>query len=224
NPSVETLLHAFLPHPWVDHTHADAILALTNQPNGEQLVRQALGPRVGIVPYVMPGLRLAKLAAEIFERDPEVEALVLLKHGLFTFGDDARTSYERTIQYVNLAEQFVDTSLGHRSLARSAVRSTTGGTPAVERWSQLAPIVRGLLAQPSGDSDRPWRRMLLDFRTSPEILELLAAPACARLVSEGPLTPDHALRTKAYPLYLPAEDDEIGPFRAQLIEALERYR
>src|SRR5205823_9020915 len=107
NPSVETLLHAFLPHRWVDHTHADAILALTNQPKGEELVREALGPRVGLVPYVMPGFSLAKLAATVFEQDPTVEALVLMKHGLFTFGDDARTSYERTIRYVDLAERFV---------------------------------------------------------------------------------------------------------------------
>src|SRR5215470_13090410 len=89
NPSVETLLHAFLPHRFIDHTHADVALVLTNQPRDEadQMVRDAFGPRWAIVPYIMPGFALAKLAAEVFERDPEVEGLVLLNHGLFTFAD-----------------------------------------------------------------------------------------------------------------------------------------
>jgi len=107
NPSVETLLHAFLPHAFVDHTHADAILALTNRPDGAGLVREALGDRFAIVPYVAPGFRLAKLAAEIFEKQPDVEGMVLLKHGLFTFAQDARTSYERTIDVVGRAESFL---------------------------------------------------------------------------------------------------------------------
>src|SRR5205085_569685 len=80
NPSVETLLHAFLPHAFVDHTHADAVLALTNQPDGAELIRRALGDRVLVVPYVMPGFRLAKLAAEIFEGRPDVDGMVLLEH------------------------------------------------------------------------------------------------------------------------------------------------
>ena len=106
NPSVETLLHAFLPHRFIDHTHADIALVLTNQPRAEAeaMVREALGPRWGIVPYVMPGLALAKLAAQVYERDPSVEGLVLLNHGLFTFADDARTAYERMIGGVDRAD------------------------------------------------------------------------------------------------------------------------
>src|SRR6266436_6337880 len=104
NPSVETLLHAFLPHTFIDHTHADAVLALTNQPDGAGLIREALGDRVVVVPYVMPGFRLAKLAAEMFEGKPDAEGMVLLKHGLFTFAPDARTSYERTVDSVDRAE------------------------------------------------------------------------------------------------------------------------
>src|SRR2546421_11445243 len=121
NPSVETLLHAFLPHTFIDHTHADAILALTNQPNGAELIRQALGPSVVIVPYVMPGFRLAKLAAEMFEGMPDAHGLVLLKHGLFTFASDARESYQRTIEYVDRAETFL------RKRARSQPAARAGG-------------------------------------------------------------------------------------------------
>ena len=91
-PSVETLLHAFLPHSFIDHSHADAVLSITNQPDGERRVRAWVGDRMAIVPYIMPGFALAKLAAEIYERHPDVEGLVLLKHGIFTFGATARQS------------------------------------------------------------------------------------------------------------------------------------
>src|SRR5438132_3347495 len=107
NPSVETLLHAFLPHTFIDHTHADAILALTNQPDGARLIREALGDRVVVVPYVMPGFRLAKLAAEMFEGKPDADGMVLLKHGLFPFAADARARYERMLEYVDRAESFL---------------------------------------------------------------------------------------------------------------------
>src|SRR5258707_11805519 len=76
-PSVETLLHAFLPHPFIDHSHADAVLAITNQPDGEKRVRAWVGKRMAIVPYIMPGFALSKLAAEIYERQPDVEGLIL---------------------------------------------------------------------------------------------------------------------------------------------------
>ena len=90
NPSVETLLHAFLPHTYIDHTHANAVLALSDQPRGEEICREVFGERVAIVPYIMPGFALAKTAAEVFEADPEVEGLILAKHGIFTFGGTAR--------------------------------------------------------------------------------------------------------------------------------------
>src|SRR5437879_9121714 len=105
NPSVEALLHAFIPHKFIDHTHSTAVLALTDQPDGEALCREVYGARVGYVPYLMPGFGLAKAAAEVFDADPSVEGLILVKHGIFSFGADARESYERMIALVTLAEQ-----------------------------------------------------------------------------------------------------------------------
>src|SRR3989475_171511 len=142
NPSVETLLHAFLPHTFIDHTHADAILALTNQPDGARLTREALGDRVVVVPYVMPGFRLAKLAAEMFEGKPDADGMVLLKHGLFTFAANARESYERTIEYVDRAESF----LRARLRGRAALGTGAGdATSSQERMGRIGPILRGLL-------------------------------------------------------------------------------
>src|SRR6202011_3375174 len=94
NPSVETLLHAFLPHKFIDHTHATAVLSLADQPDAAERCADLYGGRLGLVPYIMPGFLLAKNAAEIFEEDESVEGLVLLKHGIFTFGDTARDAYE----------------------------------------------------------------------------------------------------------------------------------
>src|SRR3954464_11761490 len=105
NPSVEALLHAFLPHKFIDHTHSTAVLALTDQADGEALCREVYGKRVGYVPYLMPGFGLAKAAAQVFDADPSVEGLILAKHGIFSFGADARQSYERMIALVTSAEQ-----------------------------------------------------------------------------------------------------------------------
>ena len=93
NPSVETLLHAFLPGKFIDHTHATAVLSLADQPEGEKLCREVYGARLGVVPFIMPGFDLAKKAARVFESDPKVEGLVLLKHGIFTFGATALEAY-----------------------------------------------------------------------------------------------------------------------------------
>src|SRR5262249_7472805 len=153
NPSVETLLHAFLPHRFIDHTHADVALVVTNQPPDEAaaMVGEAFGPRWGVVPYIMPGFALAKLAAEVFERDPTVEGLVLMNHGLFTFADDARTAYERMIAGVDRAERFVRT----RARARGPAGRGRRVENATERATRLAPVLRGALADASGDPDRP---------------------------------------------------------------------
>src|SRR4029079_10186382 len=104
SPSVEMLLHAFVPAKYVDHTHANAVLSLIEQPNGVELVRGVYGARLRFVPSRRPGFGLAKAAAEVFDADPSVEGLILDKHGLFTFGESAREAYERMIEMVTLAE------------------------------------------------------------------------------------------------------------------------
>ena len=107
NPSVETLLHAFLPHKFVDHTHSTAVLALVDQENSEALIKQVYGTRMGFVPYIPPGFELAKVAGEVYDRDPSVEGLILDKHGIFTFGASAREAYERMINAVTEAENHI---------------------------------------------------------------------------------------------------------------------
>src|SRR3954462_12719706 len=135
NPSVEALLHAFIPHKFVDHTHSTAVLALTDQPDGEALCREVYGARVGYVPYIMPGFGLARAAADVFDADPSVEGLILVKHGIFSFGVDARQAYERMIALVSSAEAWLA-----RNRKRALVSTYLPVHPA--RLTDVAPIVR----------------------------------------------------------------------------------
>jgi rhamnulose-1-phosphate aldolase/alcohol dehydrogenase len=218
-PSIETLLHAFLPAKFVDHSHADAILALTNQPDGEARVRVLFGDRVGWVPYAMPGFALAKRAAEVFEKDPKVEGLVLEKHGIFTFGDDAKTSYERHIALVGRADAYFAEVMGDRRPldARPVV--------AMREWKEIASVVRGALAVRTGDLDQPYRRFVLEHRSSDLILHFAAAPQGPELAVTAPITPDHVIRTKGPYLFL--ERPPYGNYDAlaeRLREEIETYR
>src|SRR5262245_48759691 len=225
NPSVETLLHAFLPHRFIDHTHADIALVVTNQPVAEReaMVRDAFGPRWAIVPYVMPGFALAKLAAEVSERDPEAEGLVLLNHGLVTFADDARTAYERMIGGVDRAERYVRAR--ERSL-RPVVGGNGGQAVAPDAFVRLAPVLRGALAEPTADADRPWRRSVIEHRVSEDLLRVLSDPDIAAIAAAGPLTPDHVIRTKGPAVLLAGELrlDDAGALATRLREAIAGYR
>ena len=189
-PSVEVLLHAFLPQRFVDHSHANAILALTNQPDGEARIASVLGDRVAWVPYAMPGFELAKLAANVLDKNPDVDGLVLEKHGLFTFGDDARTSYERHIEITARAKHTILEQIGDRRPldARPVV--------AARDLYEVAHIVRGALAEETGEPDQPYRRWILEHRGSDEIMHFAAAELGPYLATASPITPDHVIRTK----------------------------
>jgi rhamnulose-1-phosphate aldolase/alcohol dehydrogenase len=222
NPSVEALLHAFLPQRFVDHSHADAVLALTNQPAGEDLAREALGPRVAVLPYIMPGFPLAKAVADAFEKEPAVVGVVLAKHGLFSFGDDARTSYERNVELVDACERF---AASRARAPRVTVGRRSGGAAPRELVARAAPILRGLLAEPGGNPDRPWRRMVMEWRGGDEVLAFCDDERAGALAATGPLTPDHVIRTKALPLWVPEPAwQDAERLRTQLGEAVLRYR
>jgi rhamnose utilization protein RhaD (predicted bifunctional aldolase and dehydrogenase)/NAD(P)-dependent dehydrogenase (short-subunit alcohol dehydrogenase family) len=215
NPSVETLLHAFLPHKFIDHTHAIAVLALSDQPNGDALARALYGKRMGYVPYIPPGFLLAKKAAEVFEAEPSVEGLILEKHGIFTFADSARDAYERMTAHVAAAETQLQ-----KNRKRVFVPAKLPAHPAPV--AAVAPIVRGLLA--SCDASRPAQRMILDFRTSPAILNYVNGQDLARYSQIGVVTPDHTIRTKNWPVILPAADAaDMRAFRDGASAAIERF-
>jgi len=217
NPSVETLLHAFLPQKFVDHTHSTAVLALTDQPEGEALCREVYDGRLALVPYIMPGFALAKAAAEVYERDPGVEGMILLKHGIFTFGEDARQSYERMIEMVSLAE--VRLARGRRN-----VFAAVSLPPALAPLAEVAPVLRGLVAIANDRASGLARRQLLSFRRSPEILNYVGGAELARYSQVGVVTPDHTIRTKNWPLVVPApEAGALDLWRQGVAAAIDAY-
>ncbi len=213
-PSVETLLHAFLPPTFIDHTHAGAVLALTDQPDAEALCHDVFGDRVALVPFIMPGFQLAKRAAEIFDAHPGVEGLILLRHGIFSFGATAREAYERMIALVGLATARL--SRGRRTLVQAAPGASPPPVTAV------APMLRGALAVDGGGGDV--RRWLLDFRTSPEILAFAGGADLARYAQAGVVTPDHVIRTKGWPLIvMPRAGGDDGAFKTAARQAVADY-
>ena len=220
-PSIEALMHAFLSPTYIDHTHADAILALTNRRDGGKAVRAALGSDVIILEYVRPGFALAKAAALAYDASPTSTGMVLLKHGLLTWGKTARESYEKTIELVTRAERFLDQQ------KTSPIRTPAGTSPqsARQRYLKTAPILRGLLALPTGDADRPFRRVILRSLITQEMLDFLDSEGGKDIALTPPLTTDHLIRTKALPLWIDAPQYDDGEkLRKQLSAALADYQ
>ena len=213
NPSVETLLHAFIGEKFIDHTHAMAVLALANQPDAQALITRVFGDRVACVSYVMPGFALAKAAAAAFDARPGLEGLVLLNHGLFSFGATARQSYERMIDLVGLAEQYIEA----RSPKVTPARRVTEGHGAAD----ILPVLRGVLA--AGSKARGPSRWIFDLRATPEVIKFVGDPRLADWAGRGVATPDHVIRTKRHPLVLPPPRGELEAWRGEAERALDAY-
>jgi rhamnose utilization protein RhaD (predicted bifunctional aldolase and dehydrogenase)/NAD(P)-dependent dehydrogenase (short-subunit alcohol dehydrogenase family) len=215
NPSVETLLHAFLPHKFVDHTHSTAILSIVDQEDSESLCRTIYGGKLGFVPYVMPGFALAKAAAEVFDRDPTVDGLILDKHGIFTFGEDARQAYERMIRYVSMAEDHV--AKNGKPAPKAAI-----AVAALAKPEEVAPILRGAVAFDRGEGR--YDRFVVDFRTSAKIQDFLNYRDLDRLAQTGVSTPDLVIRIKNKPLVLdaPAAGD-LAAYSRQVREKVATF-
>jgi rhamnose utilization protein RhaD (predicted bifunctional aldolase and dehydrogenase)/NAD(P)-dependent dehydrogenase (short-subunit alcohol dehydrogenase family) len=217
NPSVETLLHAFLPHKFIDHTHAIAVLSLADQSDAAERCADLYGPKIGIVPYIMPGFLLAKKAAEMFEAQPDVEGLVLLKHGIFSFGADAREAYDRMIALVTLAEERL--ARGRKSIFAAAPLPAE-----IADVAEIAPILRGICALPDSATSGLYKRFMLDFRGGPAVRNFVDGAELARYGLAGVATPDHTIRTKNYPLIVPSpERGHLDRFAAEARAAVERF-
>ena len=216
NPSVEMMLHAFLPHKFVDHTHANAVLSLIDQPDGEQKCADVFGGRLAFVPYVMPGFGLAKTAIEVFEKAKPSDGLILSKHGIVTYGEDAREAYERMIEMVSLAENFIGRSAKHASIGTTARDTATAAA--------VAPIIRGACSEKNEQVEGAWRRLVLDFRPIEPFRDFFEHPDFARLSQAGVVTPDHTIRTKNWPLVLPPpEIGKLDEFAAATRKAAQAF-
>jgi rhamnose utilization protein RhaD (predicted bifunctional aldolase and dehydrogenase)/NAD(P)-dependent dehydrogenase (short-subunit alcohol dehydrogenase family) len=217
NPSVETLLHAFVPHPFVDHTHASAVLSLTNQPDGAAICAEVYDGRMGFVPYAMPGFGLAKQAADVYDARPDVEGLILSKHGIFTFGLSAREAYERMIEMVTLAEERL-------TRRRNAVFVPRALPECIAPYAEIAPILRGACSLKDAGADGAWQRLIFDVRTSALILNFVNGADVMRYSQAGPVTSDHLVRIKSWPLVVPPpEAGKLTDFSAAALDAVRVF-
>ncbi len=192
NPSIETLVHAFLPHKFIDHTHADAIVTLTNMHSPEDRLREVLGDKIAILPWIMPGFPLSKKVAEAYEKQPDIEAIILLHHGIFTFAEDGETAYTNMIRYVTMAEEYI-------SSCRTASSQTIKQSAMMPATAEILPLLRGALCI---EKDHSFRPFYLHTRTGDAILSCLQEDEAKNRYGGGVLTPDHVIRTKNYPLWL----------------------
>ena len=213
-PSVETLLHAFIPEVAIDHTHADAILALANTEQGERLVRRVLGERVLWIPYIQPGFALSRRVWEAYQRDPTAEGAVLEKHGLLTWGPDGYTSYRRTIGFVTRGERFLARQRSHRWSSPAHEALPVDARTAVLR--RLVPAIRRSISQT--------RKACLTAIEDPEILAFVNARRMPEVARVGPATPDHMLRTKRLPFILELRGRSVAQVApADVQRQIERY-
>ncbi|MBF0369677.1 MAG: bifunctional aldolase/short-chain dehydrogenase [Magnetococcales bacterium] len=205
-PSIEALLHCFIPHRFIDHTHADAILTLGNREGGSERLREALGEEVILLDYVHPGFQLSLAAAQAFSENPQAKGMVLLKHGLITWGESAREAYEATVEMVTRVEKYLATLKLHDPPPFEVTSEPT----ARSRYRKLAPRLRGALAVATGDDDQPWQRMVLQPLITPETLKLADHPQGREIALTPPLTSDHLIRTKALPLWLDNPEEAVA--------------
>ena len=188
-PSIETILHGILPSRYVDHTHADAVLSVTNAPEGEKRIHEIYGDRVVVVPYVMPGFDLAAVCAREFPKQSKKNTvgMVLMNHGIFSFGEDAREAYERMIALVSQAEQYLDSRKSWN------IRYAPKAAAAAVKRGEIAQLRNDLSAAAGGP-------MIVTIRDGEKYRAFAEHAEVARISQQGPATPDHVIRTKLVPM------------------------
>ncbi len=215
NPSVETLLHAFLPHKFVDHSHATAILAVSDQAEGETICRKIFGDRLAYLDYVAPGFDLSQATANLYEQKPDVEGVLLHKHGLFTFGETAKDSYDRMIDFVSMAEDYIQQTAPFTPVTRAAA--------APAQAAEIAPIIRGACSTDLGAGRH--HHVVMTFRTSAAIRTFVDGDELSSYGARGVVTPDHVIRTKRQPLITPRPTSgDLSAFASDIAAIAQSYR
>ena len=188
-PSVETILHAILPFKYVDHTHADAVVTISNTVNGEERIREIYGDRVVIVPYVMPGFDLSKDVSRLFSEQAtdKTEGMVLLNHGIFSFGSTAKQSYDRMIDLVDLAEKYL---ISQNAWKIEKPLGNINSKSIRNEIAQLRQSVSTVIGSP----------VLLNLTNSKRGIDFSNRDDVVDIATRGPVTPDHVIRTKRIPM------------------------
>src|SRR5690625_1857160 len=192
--SIETLLHAFLPYKHVDHTHPDAIISIACADNGKEIADEIYGDRFVWVPYIRPGFKLSKMIAEGVKNNPKAELVIMEKHGLVTWGETSKESYDQTISIIQEAEDYIENKAKGQTLFGGQKYEILSEDERKETLAQIMPIVRG---QVSVD-----KKMIVTYDDSEDVLSFINSHNAKELSQVGAACPDHLVHTKRAPLYV----------------------
>tara|TARA_B100000700_G_scaffold289670_1_gene347174 strand:+ start:292 stop:2310 length:2019 start_codon:yes stop_codon:yes gene_type:complete len=212
NPSVETLLHAFLPHRYIDHTHSNAILSLVNLKDSNIILKKIFKNKLAIVPYVMPGFDLAKKCYEIFIKNKEVEGLLLLNHGIFTFGDTAQESYNRMIDNVTLAESFIKKC---KSNSKKIIKGKLNYKFNIKDFQiECRKIFYNLTRN----------KWIIKYHEPKDNIFFKNFNYLKNIFENGPITPDHVIRIKSKPLIININDTSNSIIENNILKFVDQYK
>ena len=217
-PSIETLLHAFIPYPHVDHTHPDSIVTICNLREGKAVAREIWGDSVAWIDYIRPGFTLAKLVGKAVREHPGLRGVLLGSHGLVTWGDSHRESYKNTIDLINEAQRWIDEQVAKKPVLGGLRWAALPDEKAREFLVQALPVLRGAVSREN--------RAVLHVDRSERILELVNSRDGKALALRGSACPDHLVHTKPLPLWVDfdPERDDAARLGELLAEGAERFK
>ncbi|MED4910721.1 bifunctional aldolase/short-chain dehydrogenase [Brevibacillus centrosporus] len=216
--SIETLLHAFLPFPHVDHTHPDAIISICCADNGKEVARAIFGDRFVWVPYVRPGFTLSKMIAKGVQENPQAELVLMEKHGLVTWGDTSEACYEKTIAIIQEAEAYIESKVKEASVFGGQRFETIPEEERKQILAQVMPVIRGAVSDT--------RRMLLTYDDGEKVLQFVNSRDARELSQVGAACPDHLVHTKMVPLYVEWDpiSRDVEDLKQSLLAGIARFK
>lgn len=216
--SIETLLHAFLPYKHVDHTHPDAIISIACADNGKEIAEEIYGDRMVWVPYIRPGFKLSKLIADGVAANKNADLVVMEKHGLVTWGETSKESYDKTIEVIREAEDYINKKSGGTDLFGGAQYETLESEKRKEALVKIMPVVRGSVSTE--------KKMIVAYNDSDEILEFVNSAEAKELSQVGAACPDHLVHTKRTPLYVEwnPQKDSVDQLKEMVKDGIEKYK
>ena len=215
-PSIETLLHAFLPYRSVAHSHADAVVALTNNQDAQQVLQKVYGDTMAIVEYIRPGFTLSKKVGRAVRGNPGIVGVVLVNHGLFTWGESTKAAYDIHIDLVTQAEEYPQAQSSGKSVFGGLKQRPLDTPRRHQAAAAIAPALRGLVSRRN--------RAVLRYDDAPDVLEFVGSERAKELSGIGPATPDHLIQTKRQPLFVDSPDPEDVPAVVQALrQGMEQY-
>jgi rhamnulose-1-phosphate aldolase/alcohol dehydrogenase len=217
-PSIETLLHAFVPYSHVDHTHPDSIGALVGTLDGERLAGECFGSDAVWIPYIRPGFALAKLVAEAVAEHPDASVVLLAKHGLVTWGDTAEASYAATLDAINRAAAFNAERTRDKAPFGGLGVESVGDTQRADLLAEVLPVLRGAV---SVDGPR-----ILQVDTSADVLEFACGAESPELSQVGAACPDHLVHTRRLPVWVGFDPhtDDAALLTERIVQAVQEWR